>query len=85
MKYDNLYAGAEIIRSLTPYFFGGAGLIIFLCAILNSEKLPGDRFAYTLGAAGTFLGSAAGGYSPQNRQAPQTRVGHADQVDIDTK
>lgn len=83
MKSDNLYAAAEIIRSLTPYAFGAGSLIIILCAILNSERLVGDRFAYTIGAAGAFLGSAAGGFSPQNRQAPQTRVGHADQVDID--
>lgn len=85
MKSENFYGIAEIVRSFTPHFLGGAALTIFLCAIFNSEKLPGDRFAYTLGGAGAFLGAAAGGYSPQNRQAPQTRVGHADQIDIDTK
>ena len=83
MKPDNLYAAAEIIRSLTPYFFGSAGFVIILCAILNSDRLAGDRFIYVLASAGPLLGSAAGGFSPQNRQSPQTRVGHADQVDID--
>lgn len=83
MKSESLYAVAEIIRSFTPYGFGGAGLVIILCAILNSDRLVGDRFAYVVGAGGAFLGSAAGGFSPQNRQSPQTRVGHADQVDID--
>ncbi len=83
MKSDNLYATAEIIRSLTPYAFGVGAVTIILCAIFNSDRLTGDRFAYTIGAAGAFLGSAAGGFSPQNRQSPQTRVGHADQVDID--
>lgn len=82
MKSENLYATAEIIRSLTPIMLGGASLIIFLCAIFNSNNLVGDRFAYTLGGAGIFLGSAAGGFSPQNRQS-QTRVGHADNIDID--
>ena len=83
MKSENLYALAEIIRSFTPYFFGSAGLVIILCAILNSDRLAGDRFIYVLASAGPLLGSAAGGFSPQNRQSPQTRVGHADQVDID--
>lgn len=82
MKSETLYAAAEIIRSLTPYFFGTAGLAIILCAVLNSDKLAGDRFIYVLATAGPLLGSAAGGFSPQSRQA-QTRVGHADQVDID--
>ncbi|MEG4915742.1 hypothetical protein [Microcoleus sp. B7-D4] len=82
-KSENIYAVAEIIRALTPFFFGSAGLVIILCAILNSDRLVGDRFAYTIGAAGAFLGSAAGGFSPQNRQQPQTKVGHADQIDID--
>lgn len=82
MKSDNLYAAAEIIRSLTPYAFGSAGLAIILCAVLNSERLAGDRFIYVLASAGPLLGSAAGGFSPQTRQS-QTRVTHADQVDID--
>lgn len=82
MKSENI---PEIIRALTPCTFGIASLIIILCAIFNSERLGGDRFAYVIGAGGAFGGYAAGGYSPQNRQVAQTRVGHADQVDIDTK
>ncbi|MEG4529894.1 hypothetical protein [Microcoleus sp. D2_18a_D3] len=82
MKLENISAISEIIRALTPGIFGISGLTIILCAILNSERLVGDRFAYTIGAAGAFLGSAAGGFSPQNRQS-QTRVNHADQIDID--
>ncbi|MEG4484846.1 hypothetical protein [Microcoleus sp. D2_18a_B4] len=78
MKLDLI---PEIVRSLTPCALGIAGFSLAVCAILNSERLTGDRFAYTLGVAGTFLGSAAGGYSPQNRQS-QNRIS-ADQVDID--
>ncbi|MEG4861222.1 hypothetical protein QUB75_27070 [Microcoleus sp. K1-B6] len=78
MKPDAL---PEIIRALTPCLFGSASLVIILCAIFNSDKLLGDRFAYTLGTAGAFLGSAAGGFSPQNRQS-QNRIS-AEQVDID--
>lgn len=79
MKSENV---PEIIRALTPCTFGIASLIIILCAIFNGEKLVGDRFAYIIGAGSAFGGYAAGGFSPQNRQS-QTRVGHADQVDID--
>lgn len=81
MKFDNLYVVSEIIRALTPFFFASGGLAIILCAVLNSEKLAGDRFIYVLASAGPLLGSAAGGFSPQNRQ-PQNRIS-ADQVDID--
>lgn len=84
MKSENLYALAEIIRAFTPYAFGGAGFAIILCAVLNSDRLAGDRFIYVLASAGPLLGSAAGGFSPETRQA-QTRVGHADQVDIQSK
>lgn len=84
MKSENFYAIAEITRSFTPYAFGAAGLTIILCAIFNSDRLVGDRFAYVVGAGGAFLGSAAGGFSPQSRQ-PQTRVERVDHVDIDTK
>ncbi|MEG3899802.1 MULTISPECIES: hypothetical protein [unclassified Microcoleus] len=83
MKPETLYAVAEITRSSTPYIFGLIGLTIILCGIFNSGRLSGDRFAYVMGAGGAFGGYAAGGFSPQNRQSPQTRVGHADQVDID--
>ena len=55
MKSENLYAAAEIIRSLTPYFFGSAGLVIILCAVLNSDRLAGDRFIYVLATAGPLL------------------------------
>jgi len=79
---NNFYIFPEVIRSLTPIFFGSGSLIIILIAIINSERLLGDRFAYVLGTAGGFLGSAAGGFSPQNRQQ-QTRVNHVDQIDID--
>lgn len=82
MKTDNFYGIAEIVRAFTPYAFAGAGLTIAVCAIVNSDRLVGDRFAYTIGVAGAFLGASAGGFSPQSRQA-QTRVGHADQVEID--
>ncbi len=85
MKPENFYAIAEIARSFTPYAFGAVGLTIILCAIFNSDRLTGDRFAYVIGAGSAFGGYAAGGFSPQGRQSPQTRVGHADQVDIDTK
>jgi len=80
MKGD-LYGISEIIRSLTPVFFATAGLGIILGAVLNSEKLPGDRFIYVLSSAGPLLGFAGGGFSPQNR-SPQNRI-NADQVDID--
>lgn len=80
MKSENL---AEVIRAFTPCMFGIIGSILILCAIFNSEKLIGDRFAYVIGAAGAFGGYAAGGYSPSQRQQPQTKVNHADQVDID--
>ena len=83
MKVETIYATAEIARSFTPYIFGVIGLSIILCAIFNSERLVGDRFAYVIGAGGAFGGYAAGGFSPQNRQSPQTRVSHADQIDID--
>lgn len=73
----------EAVRACTPALFGLSGLIIILCALFNSEKLVGDRFAYVIGAAGAFGGYAAGGYSPSQRQQPQTKVNHADQVDID--
>ena len=78
MKFEYI---SEIIRALTPPIFGVASLTIILCAILNSERLTGDRFAYVIGAGGAFGGYAAGGFSPQNRQA-QNRIS-ADQVDID--
>ncbi|MEG4419378.1 hypothetical protein QUA70_12315 [Microcoleus sp. LAD1_D5] len=81
MKPD-LYGIAEIIRSLTPLFFASAGLAIILAAVVNSEKLAGDRFIYVLASAGPLLGFAGGGFSPQNR-SPQNRVDHADRIDID--
>jgi len=77
----DLYGTAEVIRASTPVFFGTAGLAIILIAVVNSEKLPGDRFIYVLGSAGPLLGFAGGGFSPQNR-SPQNRI-NADQVDID--
>jgi len=83
MKSDNIYALAELSRSLTPFGLIVGSLIVVSLAVNNSEKLVGDRFVYVVGIAGTFLGAAAGGYSPQQRQQPQTRVNHADQVDID--
>lgn len=79
MKFEYL---PEIIRALTPPVFGFASLTIILCAVFNSERLTGDRFAYVIGAGGAFGGYAAGGFSPQAKQ-PQTRVGHAEQVEID--
>lgn len=82
MKSESLYAVAEIARSFTPYAFGAAGLTIILCAIFNSDRLVGDRFAYVVGAGGAFLGSAAGGFSPQQSRQFQTKV---DRVEIDTK
>ena len=80
MKHD-LYGTAEIIRALTPFFFASGGLAIILCAVINSQKLTGDRFIYVLASAGPLLGSAAGGFSPQNRQ-PHNQIS-GDRVDID--
>lgn len=80
---DKLVGASELVRALTPCLFGLTGLTIILCAVLNSEKLSGDRFAYTVGSGVAFLTSGAGGFSPQNRPQAQTRVNHADQIDID--
>lgn len=82
MKADELYASAENIRAFTPYILTIASVTIAVCAMINSERLVGERFAYTMGVAGAFLSAAATGYNPQSRQV-QTRVGHADQVEID--
>lgn len=83
MKPENIYALSEFARSSTPCGLVLASLIIVLSAINNSDKLVGDRFAYVLGVATGFASAAAGGYSPQQRQQPQTNVDHADRVDID--
>lgn len=83
MKSDSIYALAELVRASTPYGLIIACLIIALSAINASEKLIGDRFAYALGIATGLASAAAGGYSPSQRQQPQTKVNHADQVDID--
>ncbi|MEG4579368.1 hypothetical protein QUA71_06995 [Microcoleus sp. MON1_C5] len=82
MKSESFEAISELARSFTPYVFGVAGLTIILCAIFNSDRLVGDRFAYVIGAGGAFGGYAAGGFSPQGR-SPQNRVNHADRIDID--
>lgn len=81
MKPENIYAVSELARSLTPYGFALGGIVVILCAMLNSERLVGDRFISILAGANLLLGSAAGGYSPQSRQ-PQNRIS-ASQVDID--
>jgi len=83
MKAETIYALAELARASTPYGLIIASLVVVLVAIGNSEKLVGDRFAYVLGIAGGLSAAAAGGYSPSQRQQPQTRVNHADQVEID--
>lgn len=83
MKPENVYALSELIRSSTPYGLVIASLIIALSVINNSDKLVGDRFAYALGVATGLASAAAGGYSPQQKQQAQTKVDHADQVDID--
>ncbi|MEG4133251.1 hypothetical protein QUA41_30560 [Microcoleus sp. Pol11C1] len=82
MKPENIYALSELSRSLTPFGLIAASLIVVGLAVNSSEKLVGDRFVYVIGIAGTFLGAAAGGYSPQQRQQPQNRI-DADRVDID--
>jgi 4-hydroxybenzoate polyprenyltransferase len=83
MKPENIYALSELIRSSTPYGLIIASLMIVLSAISNSDKLVGDRFAYVLGVATGLASAAAGCYGPQQRQQAQTKVDHADQVDID--
>lgn len=85
MKPDNIYALADLVRSATPYGLIAGSVIIVLTTINSSDKLIGERFAVVLGVATGLAGAAAGAYSPQTRQQPQTKIDKADQVDIDTK
>lgn len=81
MKPDNLAAICELIRALTPNIYGLTGATIIFLAIINSERLIGDRFVYVVGAGSALGAAGAGGFSPQNRQS-QNRI-DAERVDID--
>lgn len=82
MKSENLVLVCELVRALTPCLYGAFGSILIFIAIVNSERLIGDRFAYVIGTAGAVGAAGAGGFSPQNNRQSQNRIS-ADQVDID--
>lgn len=81
MKTDSVSAICELIRALTPNVYGLTGAVIIFLAIVNSERLIGDRFVYVIGAGSALGAAGAGGFSPQNRQS-QNRI-DSEHVEID--
>lgn len=85
---ETLYAITELVRALVPLaLIATGGAIAF--NTMNLANLSADKLALIIGFAGPALTATVTGacamHNPQikERNQPQTRVGHIDQVDIE--
>ena len=85
---ETLYAITELVRALVPLALIATGAGIALNT-MNLANLSADKLALIIGFAGPALTATVTGacamHNPQikERNQPQTRVGHIDQIDIE--